>query len=454
MSQTHRGAEQPPRILFLDAPPEAISAVEGVGGGYDQFATAAADDFHAFDFDLIVTFPTSPLHSDDLTDTHVLAFGVESVSGRVKTEMITGLSAPATVWVGRDDTHSSRQIRTATSAPGPWHEFSGDLEFNTALKTLSEQLLVRSIIDRLPDSNTREVWSDLPHDCAPLILVGPDGSHAPLAFLQVNGPDDARRLRLVLPAETTDYAAWLAAFLRLVRMVDPSSVPAGPDWRHEMAWAPPSLRRSLAAMEDIEQERERVLADLDKREAALTAEVSKALIAAQRGEHRLLTADGDELVEAVKGAFETLGFTVRDMDAELGPGEPRLEDLQIRDADDPDWEALVEVKGYTKGAKANDVTQLTSRPAVQFAAQQGRAPRSLWFVANAWRDTHPASREQPLQSDPATVNTLEQSHGAVLDTRDLLRALQQVDSSAIETVRWIRQSLRAATGRWHPPTAP
>lgn len=62
-------------------------------------------------------------------------------------------------------------------------------------------------------------------------------------------------------------------------------------------------------------------------------------------------ADGDELVAAVADILSSLWSGVRDMDAERAPGTAKREDLRLTLGGRPGWEAIVEVKGYTKGTK-------------------------------------------------------------------------------------------------------
>jgi hypothetical protein len=64
---------------------------------------------------------------------------------------------------------------------------------------------------------------------------------------------------------------------------------------------------------------------------------------ADEGTRRILTSDGDELVEAVTTVLEDLGFTVRDMDDHHDERTgAKLEDLRVEDPSDADWLTLVE----------------------------------------------------------------------------------------------------------------
>ncbi|MCU1555052.1 MAG: hypothetical protein JWM13_2538 [Arthrobacter sp.] len=57
------------------------------------------------------------------------------------------------------------------------------------------------------------------------------------------------------------------------------------------------------------------------------------------------------------------GFSLQSMDGHHEKvTKTKLEDSRVSDAEEPDWVALVELKGYTKGARTNDVTQILGRP--------------------------------------------------------------------------------------------
>lgn len=71
----------------------------------------------------------------------------------------------------------------------------------------------------------------------------------------------------------------------------------------------------------------------------------------QSPQRRLLMDHADSLVDSVLFALATLGFEVIDLDMQVAEGEPKMCDLSVADGD---WMSIVEVKGYTKGAKAND----------------------------------------------------------------------------------------------------
>ncbi|MGW5721880.1 hypothetical protein ACWEVP_37300 [Amycolatopsis sp. NPDC003865] len=148
-------------------------------------------------------------------------------------------------------------------------------------------------------------------------------------------------------------------------------------------------------------------------------------------------------------ALETLGFTVRDLD-QVHPEGQRREDLRVSNPDAPAWEAIVEVKGYTAGAKVNDLNRVL-RWQTHYVRENQRNPDALWHVVNAFRQTDPAARPIPIP-DAGDLENLVEENGVLIDTRDLFRVQRDVETGSADRIA-VRTSLRAATGRWtHPAT--
>lgn len=108
--------------------------------------------------------------------------------------------------------------------------------------------------------------------------------------------------------------------------------------------------------------------------------------------------------------------------------------------------ALVEVKGFEKGASPKGATQLASRPLVAFVTAEGRAPDALWYVSNHDLATDPDERPVGLAGDSA-IDLLEGHGGAFIDTRDLLRAHLDVLAGVLDPAD-ARALLVSARGRF------
>jgi hypothetical protein len=131
---------------------------------------------------------------------------------------------------------------------------------------------------------------------------------------------------VILVPQLNDKAGFLK---RLIREILPSISPQFfPDfkvdaWIHERAY---QLRKVL----DLERNRDEIIERADRELASITQ-----IIQQERGRYAwlpdLVMASGNELVNAVKTALQTLGFcNIVDVDAERdAQGQPRREDLQI-----------------------------------------------------------------------------------------------------------------------------
>jgi hypothetical protein len=253
----------------------------------------------------------------------------------------------------------------------------------------------------------------------------------------------------VLPSDVPDLVAWVSAALAEWHTRDRDRFPGSPEWSRQPAWATHDERKLLGDLDAIRTEREAVLERLDHRERELVATLAAAQEAADAYERALLTSNDDPLVQAVLQAFTELGFSVTDADVAPDRTE-KLEDLRVKDASAPDWVALVEVKGYGKGAQTGALTQFF-RFERRYRQRTGRQPDALWYIANQFKDRDPATRQKILQSNEADVSNFADVGGLVLDTVELFHLLDAVRSGYI-TAGDARRSLRETTGRFSAPT--
>jgi hypothetical protein len=120
-------------------------------------------------------------------------------------------------------------------------------------------------------------------------------------------------------------------------------------------------------------------ANLASRRAVLEQQIE----ADADGPHRLLTAQDEPLVEAVGDALSALGFEVPHMDPiHVANHNVRFEDLQVRDPDDPAWSAIVEVKGFKRGVKVNEIGRITRHLNARFCQDHSHPPSAVWAIAN------------------------------------------------------------------------
>jgi hypothetical protein len=238
---------------------------------------------------------------------------------------------------------------------------------------------------------------------------------------------------------------WLAAALSFWSERTPKRVPTSRPWTVRDGWitkAQIELRNKLAA---IREEREAVLGEFVEREATLEAGVLIARVAAEAGPLRLLTSQGDELVEAVIAALEAFGYIVTDVDDETPPGQAKVEDLRVLDPDQPHRTNITEIKGYAEGAKARDLIVL-ERYGSLFAQRTGELPDSLWYVVNQFRELDPDRRQEVLTGADEQIEAFASDGGLVIDTRVLFQLHRSLETGE-RTSAEIRELISTATGR-------
>lgn len=418
-------AQPRPRVLFEDVPEADIDELGRLVPSFKVIQ--AKDEVHETEYDILVTF------AEDVgkrgKHLHVLSFGatVGMLTGRYMFE--------------RNKETLANEV-TITSVANP------------SIAALLETTVIPHIpVGRKYTWRMQYVdghrWLDTTTDnlrgqCAPLLHVGKEK----FVYAYASRRDDGGGgLQLALPDITQKPAEWLRLFLDLVADIDPTSVPPETEWKTSERWSPPEVGGFIRDIQTVKAEREKALSEFQTKEQALGDGLKLAVQRAETGPGRLLTADGDELTAAVLEALKDLGFSARDMDDHHDEKTgAKLEDLRVADLSKPDWHCLAEVKGYTKGAKVNDVSQITGRPVAAYTKETGDYPSSVWHIVNTWRGKPPSNRPVAVPNND-DLRPLTDAAGALLDTRDLFEAWRDVQAGKIEAEA-VRTSMRSALTRW------
>lgn len=247
-----------------------------------------------------------------------------------------------------------------------------------------------------------------------------------------------------LPDETSNKEMWIAAAFSEWSKTDPDKFPPDPIWVERPQWQTKAEREAISSLTSLREERARVLADLDKRELELVQQYEGMRREADQRERRLLTAQGNDLVQEVQAALEEIGFKVQDVDVEQAPKGTLLEDLRIEDAEASDWIALAEVRGYTGGAKVSDLQRI-GRFVEHYIRAEKKGPSARWYIVNHNLKMDPSARPPVLGGGAEDVAIFEDAGGLIIDTRVLFTIREQVRTGAVERAA-ARQSIRDAKG--------
>ncbi len=247
---------------------------------------------------------------------------------------------------------------------------------------------------------------------------------------------------LFLP-DTSDLSQWFRTFLADISEFDPTRVPEPPSLLGDLSdWYTPEESSLAKRISQIEGE----MARLDRERQQVKEELATATRNAEETIRRAIRQDGSELVDAVSQLLEELGFRVENIDDRKKPDEAKHEDLRLTLSDRLSWEAIVEVKGYAKGIRTNDASQIR-RHREHYVAEKQRPPDLTLWLANPFRNDDPAARPAPDKN----VHTNAEIVGAVcMLTTDLYRLWQRVMDGECAAGDAVRQLVEAEPGLWRP----
>ncbi len=246
----------------------------------------------------------------------------------------------------------------------------------------------------------------------------------------------------VLP-EHANIVEWFRLFLQRLHELRSDLVPKPPP-----NWEPWDTAETLV----LRRERDEAYREFDAlareysgRISAIDNAIEGVLEASDRGLGRLITDDGPGLQEAVADAFTRLGFEVEDVDASLASGKGKREDLRVRRADEV---AIVEVKGYTKGAKTTEFTYAAGYAGI-YEVTEGQPPDRQWNVVNHFRSDVPNDRPDLFAGQEDTINAYPV---LAIDTRHLFQLVRDVELGAVSPEEAQRILWDTPRGFWaYPP---
>jgi hypothetical protein len=312
------------------------------------------------------------------------------------------------------------------------------------VRPLIRSSLVKLLESRSPNAVMRaalrnNAYNYVPQVEGPFICDG-DGNVLAGAFVR---PDGLARWWWV-PGGIEAPERWVAAALADWTSLDAERFPAPPQWQDREEWQTPAEVDLASKIQAMRDKYKAVLDGLAQEELNLGTELERTVVEANATVRRLLTAQGDELVDEVQAAFEELGFIVKNVDKEItNPGD-RREDLRVSDPDRAGWIAIVEVRGYRRGAQVNDLLRI-GRFVTRYVQETSELPDSAWYVVNHFSEQDPATRPVPLAANPLELETFGADNGLVLDTRLLFQLRIKVRGGDIQADA-ARAQLVAARG--------
>jgi hypothetical protein len=228
---------------------------------------------------------------------------------------------------------------------------------------------------------------------------------------------------------------WLDYLIPHWASINPESFRKDSDWAKNPEWQLQDEIKLVKeiGLSDIEFEKQRK--DYEKKHAELEAKLLKTNAVIDNSVRRLLNDQGDNLKDEVLSTLSYLGFKMTDVDKEKEAKEnksDKLEDLRAEsDNEDTRWLALIEVRGYSKGAKTSDLQRI-SRFALRYLKDTGAEANAYWYIVNHDFKKNPGTRQQALIESKDDVDNFADDNGLVIDTVELFKLRKAVDEGILK----------------------
>jgi hypothetical protein len=248
-----------------------------------------------------------------------------------------------------------------------------------------------------------------------------------------------------LPNPVFQISPWVELICTEWAKTNTESFPNFGDWMKNPEWTTQREFQLNAKIDNLEIEKQQVITRINQEINSLQEELIIESAAAKSGLRRLITAQGDELVSEVSSCLSKLGFIVTKMDEKIAAGSPKLEDLRIQDPNDSAWEAIVEVRGYSKsGGVTSDFNRL-ARFSRFYRDEKACYPSKQIYIVNGQIDLPPSQRQPPLISSPDDINEFGEQDGIVIWSLDLFRLIKDVNRIDLQRAR---NAIKTTKGRF------
>ena len=418
-----------PRVAAIGLNQDQVDSIRSLCGSLRSAATVPAylENYAWSETDIVVA---SGVHLIDMTvGPHWLTTGATTLRGYVK--------------------YSGNWIYENTLIKVHGDNTEREVSIPTSLPTLYGPL-ARMLTETLNEADTPPTVVDLSQffsgSITPVVKTTSNRPVAARLLLElrdqtVSNPNN-QRCALILP-EIVDLSYWMHAFLTDVHSIDPSRVPHEPPRMSAPSdWFTPDQRDVAAKVTAKIQDIANLQGELKKLQEQLVEEGTRA----DNGVRRAIWLDSTDLVGAVSDLLSELGFSVQDMDANRKPTDPKVEDLRLTLPERPNWEAIVEVKGYANGVKTNDSRQINEH-VKKYIEEKGRHPDLIVWLSNPFRRMDPSLRPVPDSNVEDSAIGIRAVH--VLST-DLYRQWSEVGSGAKEASEVVNDLAGATPGLWNP----
>lgn len=252
------------------------------------------------------------------------------------------------------------------------------------------------------------------------------------------------------PNVAANRAAWVELLVTQWAQSDKDAFSDSRDWTGSPEWMVVEEEKICSQILALERKKQQSMDKIEQQIGELTTKLALAKADANKGQRRLITAQGEELEDEVAKTLENIGFDVTRVDKLLSEKEPKREDLRLKHLDKrgEEWNAIIEVRGYGRsGGKTADLQRL-HRFAGLYQKETGHDPDKRIYIINGELELLPSQRQEPLAPAIEDLQTFSESDGILIWSIDLFRALKTTDPLDYPA---LLDSIKYVQGRWSPP---
>jgi hypothetical protein len=190
-----------------------------------------------------------------------------------------------------------------------------------------------------------------------------------------------------LPNKFFNISSWVELICMTWAETDQARFPDFGNWTKNPIWMTHEEESLHSEIEKLNSDLSKMTNKFTRQISELTKKLVETSLTINLSKRRLITSQGDNLLDEVAKSFEELGYKVIRVDEELDEGQRKKEDLRIQDPDVKDWEAIVEVRGHLKSSGQASDLQRIYKFAHLYYLETGREPID---VHQSWLRLRPA----------------------------------------------------------------
>jgi hypothetical protein len=245
-------------------------------------------------------------------------------------------------------------------------------------------------------------------------------------------PDDLEQLETWFDVASTEW-----------HTRDRQTFPNVTTWQTNSEWETAAERTAHEKLAALDDGFANLRADYESARVAAVQELDQANTSALLGPKALLTAQDQQLQDAVLVALTQLGFEVEDMDHTWSDRE-RREDFRISDADAPGWLVIADATGVAKGAPGSKIATVLGYLTKYVLEVKPSELPGIWIIVNRLFHRDPMTRGDIYRADDLAVLTSQ--NGLAIDSAALFLLTQAVESDS-DRARSCRTWLRRTIGQ-------